>query len=59
MRFTPTPGQGIQVGGLESNVSREVRLLGLPALNPEKLVNLTVGLGLNPTKNLSVTLVFY
>ena len=42
-----------------SNVSREVRLLGLLALNPEKLVNLTVGLGLNPTKNLSVTLVFY
>jgi iron complex outermembrane receptor protein len=59
VRFTPTPGQGIQVGGLVSNVSREVRLLGLPALNPEKLVNLTVGLGLNPTKNLSVTLDFY
>lgn len=58
-QYSFVPGQGIQVGGLVSNVSREARLLGLPALNPEKSVNLTVGLGLNPTKNFSVTLDYY
>lgn len=58
-QYSFVPGQGIQVGGLVSNVSREARLLGLPALNPEKSVNITVGVGLNPTKNFSVTLDYF
>ena len=33
--------------------------MGIPLLKPEKSDNFTVGLGLNPTKNLSVTLDFY
>ncbi|MDZ7933668.1 MAG: TonB-dependent receptor, partial [Emticicia sp.] len=58
-QYSFIPGQGIQVGGLVSNVSREARLLGLPSLKPEKSMNITMGLGLNPTKNLSVTLDYY
>ncbi len=53
------PGQGIQVGGLISNTSREARLLGLPALDPEKSKNLTIGVGLRPVPGLNVTLDFY
>ncbi len=58
-QYSFIPGQGIQVGGLVSNVSREARLLGLPALNPEKSVNITLGVGLNPNKNFSVTLDYF
>jgi iron complex outermembrane recepter protein len=58
-QYSFVPGQGIQVGGLISNVSREARLLGLSALNPEKSTNITVGLGLKATENLSVTLDYY
>lgn len=58
-QYSFVPGQGIQVGGLVSNVSREARLLGLPALKPEKSTNITLGLGLNPSKNFSVTLDYF
>jgi iron complex outermembrane receptor protein len=58
-QYSFVPGQGIQVGGLVSNVSREARLLGLPALKPEKSTNLTLGLGLRPSSNLSLTLDYY
>ena len=33
-QYSFVPGQGIQVGGLINNVSREARLLGLPDLKP-------------------------
>ncbi len=58
-QYSFVPGQGIQVGGLISNVSREARLLGLPSLDPEKSTNFTVGLGLRPSDNFSFTLDYY
>ena len=53
------PGQGIQTKGVVNNVSPQAFALGVPKLTPEKSTNFTVGLGLNPTKNLSVTLDYY
>ncbi len=58
-QYSFVPGQGIQVGGLVNNVSREARLLGLPQLQPEKSTNITVGLGLRPITGLSLTLDYY
>ncbi|THH41425.1 TonB-dependent receptor [Neolewinella litorea] len=58
-QYSFVPGSGIQVGGLISNVSREARLLGLPALDPEKSTNFTVGVGLRPNSDLSITLDYY
>lgn len=58
-QYSFVPGSGIQVGGLVSNVSREARLLGLPSLEPEKSTNFTVGLGLRPSSNFSLTLDYY
>lgn len=58
-QYSFVPGQGIQVGGLVNNVSREARLLGLPSLEPEKSTNITLGLGLRPTSQFSVTLDYY
>ncbi|MGB3801554.1 MAG: TonB-dependent receptor, partial [Lewinella sp.] len=55
-QYSFVPGQGIQVGGLVNNVSREARLLGLPSLAPEKSTNFTVGVGLRPSDNLRITL---
>ncbi len=53
------PGQGIQIKGIVNNRSAQAKLLGVPTLKPEKSTNLTLGLGLNPTKNLSITLDYY
>lgn len=53
------PGQGIQTKGIVNNRSAQAKLLGVPQLKAEKSTNVTVGLGLNPTKNLSVTLDYY
>ncbi len=58
-QYSFVPGQGIQVGGLINNVSREARLLGLPSLEAEKSTNVTVGLGYKPNYNLSFTLDYY
>lgn len=58
-QYSFVPGQGIQVGGLINNVSREARLLGLPSLTPEKSTNITVGVGVKPNNNLSFTLDYY
>ncbi len=58
-QYSFVPGQGIQVGGLVNNVSREARLLGLPSLSPEKSLNLTFGVGLRPISGLSLTLDYY
>ena len=58
-QYSFVPGQGIQVGGLINNISREARLLGLPALNPEKSTNITIGLGARPMDNLSITVDYY
>lgn len=58
-QYSFIPGQGIQVGGLVNNVSREARLLGLPQLDAEKSTNFTVGLGLRPSDDLSITIDYY
>ena len=58
-QYSFIPGQGIQIGGLINNVSREARLLGLPDLKPEKSFNTTVGIGIKPNYNFSFTLDYY
>ncbi len=58
-QYSFVPGSGIQVGGLVNNVSREARLLGLPALDPEKSTNITVGIGLRLTPQFSLTVDYY
>ncbi len=52
-------GGTIQLSGLFNNRSAQARLLGIPPLKPEKSTNYTVGVALNPTKNLSVTLDYF
>jgi iron complex outermembrane receptor protein len=44
---------------LANNVSREANLLGVPKLDAEKSQNLTIGLGLKPNENFSITLDYY
>jgi iron complex outermembrane receptor protein len=58
-QYSFIPGQGIQVGGLINNVSREARLLGLESLKPEESTNITVGIGVRPSYNFSFTLDYY
>lgn len=58
-QYSFIPGQGIQVGGLINNVSREARLLGLPSLEAEKSTNVTIGLGYKPNYKFSFTLDYY
>jgi len=58
-QYSFVPGQGIQVGGLINNVSREARLLGLASLTPEKSTNITVGIGVKPSSQFSFTLDYY
>lgn len=52
-------GGTIQLSGLFNNRSTQARLLGIPALKPEKSTNYTVGLALNPSKNLTITLDYF
>ena len=52
-------GGTIQLSGLFNNTSKQAFALGIPALKPEKSDNYTVGLGINPIKNLSITLDYY
>ena len=52
-------GGTIQLSGLFNNKSKQALALGIPALKPEKSNNYTVGLGLNPTKHLSITFDYY
>lgn len=52
-------GGTIQLSGLFNNRSKQAFALGIPLLKPERSENLTVGLGLNPIKNVSITIDFY
>ncbi len=52
-------GGTIQLSGLFNNRSRQAFALGIPKLKPEKSNNYTIGLGLSPVKNLSITLDYY
>ncbi|HKC37858.1 MAG TPA: TonB-dependent receptor, partial [Chitinophagaceae bacterium] len=49
----------IQLSGLFSNRSKQAFLLQVPLLKPEKSNNYTVGFGLNPTSNFSMTVDYY
>ena len=49
----------IQLSGLFNNNSKQAFLLGVPKLKPEKSVNFTLGVGVKPVKNLSMTLDYY
>lgn len=52
-------GGTIQLSGLFNNRSAQARALGIPALKPEKSMNYTAGVALNPSRNFSVTLDYY
>ena len=52
-------GGTITTSGLYNNQSVQAKLLGIPLLKPEKSTNVTLGVGLNPVKNLSITLDYY
>ncbi len=53
------PGQGIQTKGIVNNRSSQAKLLGVPSLKAETSKNITLGLGFNPTKQLSISLDYY
>lgn len=52
-------GGTIQLSGLFNNRSAQARALGIDALRPEKSTNITLGVGLNPSKNLSISLDYF
>ncbi len=52
-------GGTIVLSGLFNNRSKQAFALGVPLLTPEKSNNFTLGLGFNPTKNLSITVDYY
>jgi iron complex outermembrane receptor protein len=52
-------GGTIQLSGLFNNKSKQAFALGIPALKPEKSNNYTVGIGIIPIENLSITLDYY
>ncbi|MEO7992266.1 MAG: TonB-dependent receptor [Chryseolinea sp.] len=52
-------GGTIVQSGLFNNSSKEAYLLGIPKLKAEKSTNFTLGTGLNPTKDFSVTVDYY
>ncbi|WP_445385745.1 TonB-dependent receptor [Robiginitalea sp. IMCC44478] len=58
-QYSFVPGQGIQVGGLVSNVSPQARLLGIPQLDAEESTNFTVGVGGKISNDFNFTLDYY
>ena len=58
-QYSFVPGSGIQVSGLVNNVSPQAKALGVPELKAEKSDNVTLGLGLKPDENTSITLDYY
>jgi iron complex outermembrane recepter protein len=52
-------GGTIQLSGLFNNRSSQAKALGIPSLKPEQSTNISLGVGLNPTKDWSITLDFY
>ncbi len=49
----------INLSGLFNNGSKEAFALGIPKLTAEKSDNITLGVGFNPTNNLSLTVDYY
>jgi iron complex outermembrane receptor protein len=58
-QYSFVPGQGVQVSGIINNVSPQARLLNVPKLDAEKSTNITVGLGVKPSRNFNFTLDYY
>ncbi len=58
-QFSFVPGQGIQVGGLVSNISPQANLLNIPELTAEKSTNITLGIGAKPFLGFNFTLDYY
>jgi iron complex outermembrane receptor protein len=58
-QYSFVAGGAIQVSGLISNASDAAAALQIPKLKAEKSDNVTLGLGLKPDSNTSVTLDFY
>jgi iron complex outermembrane recepter protein len=52
-------GGTIVLSGLFNNRSKQAFALGIPRLKAEKSDNYTIGIGLNPNKNFSITLDYY
>ena len=52
-------GGTIVLSGLFNNRSKQAFALGVPLLTPEKSNNFTLGLGITPIKNLSITIDYY
>ncbi len=58
-QYSFVAGSGIQVSGLFNNDSPVARLFQVEQLRPEKSDNLTIGLGVKPDANTSMTLDYY
>jgi len=52
-------GGVIQLSGLFNNKSKQASVLGIPSLKAEQSNNFTIGIGLKPSNNLSITLDYY
>ncbi len=52
-------GGNITLEGIVPNTSPSARLLGVPKLTAERSTNFTLGVGMNPAKNVSITLDYY
>ena len=52
-------GGTIVTSGLFNNGSKEAFALGIPKLTAEKSTNITLGIGVKPTNNLTITLDYY
>lgn len=58
-QYSFVAGGGIQVSGLVNNVSAAAAALEVPRLKAEKSDNITLGLGLKPDENTSITVDYY
>jgi iron complex outermembrane recepter protein len=58
-QYSFVPGSGIQVSGLVNNVSSQAAALKVPQLKAEKSNNITLGLGLKPDSDTSITVDYY
>ncbi|HEY9006212.1 TonB-dependent receptor [Ohtaekwangia sp.] len=52
-------GGDIVIKGLANNLSREAAILGVPKLKAETSKNYTVGIGINPVSNFSMSVDYY
>jgi iron complex outermembrane receptor protein len=59
LSFPAVSGGTVITQGLVNNISPQANAIGVPKLRPEKSVNFTGGIGLNPDKDISVTLDYY